>query len=328
MTLLSIKHISKQYDKDNHALTNFSLNIKKGSVWSLVGESGSGKSTLLRIVAGLEVQDKGEVYFNGEKILNPTQKLVPGYQEIQLIHQDHHLFPHSTVAENIMRPLLLFDKDYKKERLEYLLDLLDLESHRHKLPRELSGGQQQKVAIGRALSLEPEILLLDEPFSSLDTIQKRILIGELKTIFRKLKVTVLLVTHDIDDAMTMTDQLCIIRKGRIIQKGQSKKIHQNPKNYYVAKLLSELNPLPDRSDSYIRPSEVIFDATAHALSGKVREVQYLVAHNQLKVLVNSSSLEWTVEDRKRKFKKGDRIELSWDQEKVLYLKGIPIPLKL
>lgn len=328
MTLLSIKHISKQYDKDNHALTNFSLNIKKGSVWSLVGESGSGKSTLLRIVAGLEVQDKGEVYFNGEKILNPTQKLVPGYQEIQLIHQDHHLFPHSTVAENIMRPLLLFDKDYKKERLEYLLDLLDLESHRHKLPRELSGGQQQKVAIGRALSLEPEILLLDEPFSSLDTIQKRILIGELKTIFRKLKVTVLLVTHDIDDAMTMTDQLCIIRKGRTIQKGQSKKIHQNPKSYYVAKLLSELNPIPDQSDSYIRPSEVIFDATAHALSGKVREVRYLVAYNQLKVLVNSSSLEWTVEDRNRKFKKGDRIDLSWDQEKVLYLKGIPIPLKL
>ncbi|HLW21516.1 MAG TPA: ABC transporter ATP-binding protein [Cyclobacteriaceae bacterium] len=320
MTLLSIEHIYKQYDEDNHALIDFSLKIKKGSIWSLVGESGSGKSTLLRIIAGLEVQDRGEVYFNGETVLNPAQKLVPGYEEIQLIHQDHHLFPHSTVAENIARPLLLFDKAYKEERLEYLLQLLDLEAHRHKLPRELSGGQQQKVAIGRALSIEPEILLLDEPFSSLDIIQKRILIAELKTIFKKLKVTVIQVTHDIDDAMTMTDQLCIIRKGRIVQKGKSENIHQHPKSYYVAKLLSELNPIPDQSDSYIRASEVIFDATAHGVRGKVREVQYLVAHNLLKVRVKGSSLEWTVEDRERKYKKGEDVDLSWEQKKTLYLK--------
>src|SRR5690554_207593 len=320
MSFLSIQHIYKKYDKDNHALVDFSLEVEKGEIWSIVGESGSGKSTLLRIVAGLEIQDEGRVYINNHKILNPGEKLVPGYEEIQLIHQQHNLYPHSTVAENIGRPLLLFDKAYKEERVQLLLDLLNLTAHRDKLPRGLSGGQQQKVAIGRALSIEPEVLLLDEPFSSLDNIQKRILIAELKTIFKKLKVTVIQVTHDIDDAMTMTDQLCIIRKGRIVQKGKSENIHQPPKSYYVAKLLSELNPIPDQSDSYIRASEVNFDATAHGVRGKVREVQYLVAHNLLKVRVKGSSLEWTVEDRERKYKKGEDVDLSWEQKKTLYLK--------
>src|SRR5690554_7455823 len=120
MTLLSIEHIYKQYDEDNHALIDFSLKIKKGSIWSLVGESGSGKSTLLRIIAGLEVQDRGEVYFNGKTVLNPAQKLVPGYEEIQLIHQDHHLFPIPTVPENIVGPYCFSIKLIKKKRLKYL----------------------------------------------------------------------------------------------------------------------------------------------------------------------------------------------------------------
>lgn len=320
MTFLSIQHIFKQYDKDNHALTDFSLQVKKGEAWSIVGESGSGKSTLLRIVAGIESQDSGEVYVNGDKILNPTQKLVPGYEEIQLIHQHHNLYPNSTVAENISRPLLLFDRVYKEERLELLLQLLHLKAHRDKLPRELSGGQQQKVAIARALSIEPEVLLLDEPFSSLDNIQKRELLAELKAIFRDLEVTVLLVTHDIDDAMTMTDNLCIIKKGEIVQKGKTYEIHQNPGNYYIAKLFTELNPLPGQEDVYIRPSDLVLETGDVGVSGIVSEAHYLVAHNLLSVAVDGVSQQWIVEDKARKYKKGDRIYFSWDQEKVLYLR--------
>ncbi len=319
MTLLSIEHIDKQYDKDNHALSDFSLQITQGSILSLVGESGSGKSTLLRIIAGLEVQDRGNVYFKGQKILNPLQKLVPGYEEIQLIYQHHNLYPHSTVKENIARPLLRYDKKYKEDRIEFLLDLLGLARHRHKLPRELSGGQRQKVAIGRALSVEPEVLLLDEPFSSLDNIQKRELINELKSAFRQLGVTVLLVTHDIDDAMTLTDQLCIVQDGRIVQAGSARKIHEQPMNYYVAKLLTELNPIPGQDGAYVRPSNVILEQTSSVISGTVQEVQYLVAHNQLSVSVDGTS-SWKVEDRARKYKVGDRIALSWHREKVLYLK--------
>lgn len=320
MTFLSIQHIHKQYDKDNHALTDFSLHVKKGEVWSIVGESGSGKSTLLRIVAGLESQDSGEVYINGDKILNPTEKLVPGYEEIQLIHQQHNLYPNSTVAENIARPLLLFDKAYKEERIDVLLELLQLKAHKDKFPKELSGGQQQKVAIGRSLSIEPEVLLLDEPFSSLDNIQKRELIAELKAIFNELEVTVLLVTHDIDDAMTMTDNLCIIKNGEIVQKGKTYQIHRSPDNHYVAKLFTELNPLPGQVGSYIRPSDLVFEEVEFGVSGVVREVHYLVAHNLLSVAVEGLSQQWTVEDKARKHKKGDNIRLSWNQEKVLSLK--------
>ena len=321
MTFLSIQHISKQYDQDNHALTDLSLQVKKGEAWSIVGESGSGKSTLLRIVAGLESQDSGEVYINGDKILNPTEKLVPGYEEIQLIHQQHNLYPNSTVAENIVRPLLLFDKAYKEERLELLLELLQLKAHRDKLPRELSGGQQQKVAIARALSIEPEVLLLDEPFSSLDNIQKRELIAELKAIFRELEVTVLLVTHDIDDAMTMTDNLCILRDGEIVQQGKTYEIHQNPGNYYIAKLFTELNPLPGQEDFYIRPSDLFLEEGEFGVSGIVWGAHYLVAHNLLSVAVDGVAQHWTVEDKTRKYKKGDRINISWDQEKALFLRS-------
>lgn len=320
MTFLSIKHIHKQYDEDNHALSNFSLQLEKGEAWSIVGESGSGKSTLLRIVAGLESQDSGEVYMNGGKILNPTEKLVPGYEEIQLIHQQHNLYPNSTVAENIVRPLLLFDKAYKEERLELLLELLHLKLHRDKLPRELSGGQQQKVAIARALSIEPEVLLLDEPFSSLDNIQKRELLAELKAIFRELEVTVLLVTHDIDDAMTMTDNLCIIKNGEIVQKGKTQEIHQKPNSYYIAKLFTELNPLPGQKDFYIRPSDLVLGEPAAGIGGMVSDSHYLVAHNLLSVAVDGASEQWTVEDKAREYKKGDRIYIRWDQEKVLYLR--------
>lgn len=320
MTFLSIQHIHKQYDKDNHALTDFSLHVKKGEVWSIVGESGSGKSTLLRIVGGLESQDSGEVYINGDKILNPTEKLVPGYEEIQLIHQQHNLYPNSTVAENIARPLLLFDKAYKEERIDILLELLQLKAHKDKFPKELSGGQQQKVAIGRSLSIEPEVLLLDEPFSSLDNIQKRALISELKLIFEELKITVLLVTHDIDDAMTMTDKLCIIKNGKVAQKGKARQIHEQPESYYVAKLFTELNPLPGQEDFYIRPFDLILEMGELGVRGVVKEAQYLVAHNLLSVAVDGVSQQWKVEDKGRKYKKGDRIHLSWEQEKVLYLK--------
>lgn len=320
MTFLSIQHIVKQYDQDNHALRDFSLEVGKGEIWSIVGESGSGKSTLLQIVAGLESQNGGEVYINGDKILNPTQKLVPGYEEIQLIHQQHNLYPNSTVAENIARPLLLFDKAYKEERLDLLLGLLQLQAHKDKFPKELSGGQQQKVAIARALSIEPEVLLLDEPFSSLDNIQKRELISELKLTFRELKITVLLVTHDVDDAMTMTDKLCIIKNGKIAQKGKAKQIHEKPKNYYVAKLFTELNPLPGKADFYVRPSDLILEEGELGVSGIVKEAQYLVAHNLLSVAVDGTSQQWKVEDRARTYKKGDEIHFNWDQGKVLYLK--------
>ncbi|GAB2629325.1 ABC transporter ATP-binding protein [Belliella aquatica] len=315
MTYLKISSINKSFGEEKPVLMNFSLDIDRGQVISLVGESGSGKSTLLRIIAGLENKNSGDVFLEGEQILSPKEKLVPGYDEIQLVFQEYQLFPNSTVEENIGRPLIRYDKKYKKQRIEELLKLLNLEPFRNKLPRQLSGGQQQKVAIGRALSLEPQVLLLDEPFSSLDTIQRRELIFELKEIFQKLQVTVVFVTHDLDDALQMTDSLVIMHQGKLIQRGSPEDIFEKPKNIYAAKLFSHLNLIPEKPKTYVRPSDVqIFKTTG--LPARVIEKQYLVHYNQLTVSLADKSV-WKVEDKNRVFEIGDRVKLKWDEKKEL-----------
>lgn len=315
MSYLKINSIQKSFQEGLPVIRNFSLEIPKGQIISLVGESGSGKSTLLRIIAGLESRNEGEVFLSGVRIQNPKEQLVPGIDEIQLVYQDYHLYPKSTVEENILRPLLLFDKKYKEYRLEMLLDLLGLNAFRDKLPRQLSGGQQQKVAIGRALSVEPQVLLLDEPFSSLDTIQRRELIGELKSMFKNLGMTVLFVTHDLDDALQMTNDLVIMQKGRLIQKGHPEEIFSKPKNLYAAKLFSELNTLPAKPNSFIRPSDIILFKSS-GIPAKITEKQYLVHYNQLTVKLLDGTF-WKVEDKKRVFEVGEKVFLKWEEGKEI-----------
>lgn len=318
MSYLKIDGISKSYQEGIHALKNIYLSVEKGKVVSLVGESGSGKSTLLRIVAGLENRNSGEILLEGARIQNPKEKLVPGYDEIQLVYQDYHLYPNSTVEENIARPLLQYDKQYKDKRVTTILNLLGLASFKDKLPRQLSGGQQQKVAIGRALSLEPQVILLDEPFSSLDTIQRRELIAELKSLFGQLGITVLFVTHDLDDALQMTDFLVIMQHGKLIQKGNPEQIFSNPKSLYAGKLFSHLNPIPDKPKTYVRPSDLHLYKSS-GLSVKVIERQYLVHYNLLTVRLNDGTV-WKVEDKKRSFEIGDRAFLKWEEEKEISFK--------
>jgi ABC-type Fe3+/spermidine/putrescine transport system ATPase subunit len=315
MSYLKIDSIKKSYQNGKQVLNNFSLNIPKGKIISLVGESGSGKSTLLRIIAGTENRDSGEILLEDERIQNPKEKLIPGYDEIQLVYQDYKLFPNSTVEENLDRPLFLYEKDYRKKRVAILLQLLGLTDFKDKLPKQLSGGQQQKVAIGKALSIEPQVLLLDEPFSSLDQIQRRELIDELKNMFGKLGVTVVFVTHDLDDALQMTNDLVILQKGRIIQQGHPEEIFTKPKNLYAAKLFSHLNVVPGKSKTYIRPSDIqLFKSSG--IPAKVQEVQYLIHYNQLTVQFSSGE-NWKVEDIKRIFGVGDKVFLKWEKEKEI-----------
>jgi ABC-type Fe3+/spermidine/putrescine transport system ATPase subunit len=315
MTYLRLDKIQKSYENAQPVLKQFSLNLERGQVVSLIGESGSGKSTLLRIVAGLENRNAGEVYLEGMRIANPKEKLVPGYDEIQLVYQDYHLYPNSSVEENIARPLLPYNKNYKEKRVKSILKLLGLEKSKDKLPRQLSGGQQQKVAIGKALSLEPQVLLLDEPFSSLDTIQRRELISELRDMFVKLEVTVLFVTHDLDDALQMSNDLVLVQHGKLIQKGHPEEIFSKPRNLYAAKLFSHLNPIPEQQQYYIRPSDIqLFKSTG--FPAKVIEIQYLVHYNQLTVQLASGDI-WKVEDKTRGFGLGQKVYLKWDTGKVI-----------
>lgn len=317
MSFLSIRDLTRDYGEEELALSELSLEVPKGGLLSLIGESGSGKTTLLRIIAGLETQDQGEVYLNGEKILNPSEKLVPGYEEIQLVEQQHNLYPHSTVEENITRPLLSYDADYKRNQVEAMLDLLDLQNHRKKLPRQLSGGQQQKVAIGRALGVAPEVLLMDEPFSSLDGIQKRGIIDELRAIFEQLEVTVVMVTHDVDEAMMLTEQLGVLHQGKLVQKGLGRDIHQNPVNFYVANLFSDLNPIPHLSNVYIRSSDLLLGRNQGKLKGEVVFSQYLSSYNHVQIRIDGSPILWKAKDWERQYRVGDQVFLTYNEGELL-----------
>lgn len=319
MAYFSIKNVSKSYDAQV-ALSQFSLELEKGQFIAVVGESGSGKSTLLRIMAGLETQSSGEVWLRDRQIENPAQKLVPGYDEIKLIHQDYHLNANSTVEENIFRPLLNYDKGYARYRVDRLLFDLGLEGLKYRHPRQLSGGQQQKVAIATAIAVEPEVLLLDEPFSSLDAIQKHKLIAELKELFLEMKTTVVFVTHDLDDALRLTDNLIILQKGKVVQKGGSQALCEHPKTRYVARLFSPINLIPDRFNSYIRPADVRL-RTKGELLGHVVGQRYLVHYNSLEIRLKNGGQIWEVDDPFRKYKVGDRVYMHFDEEKVLMLKS-------
>ncbi|MDX5340177.1 MAG: ABC transporter ATP-binding protein [Cyclobacteriaceae bacterium] len=318
MSYFSLRQISKEYAFQT-ALHDFSLNLEKGEIVAVVGESGSGKSSLLRIAAGLLEQSFGEVWLNGSQILNPAQKLVAGYDEIKLIHQDYQLFPNISVEENINRPLLRFDPQYRLQRVERLLNQFGLTNYRERLPRQLSGGQQQKVAIAQALSVEPEVLLLDEPFSHLDAIQKRRLILELKVLLEEMGTTVIFVTHDLDDALRLTDSVVILQKGKIVQKGNSRQLCEHPKSRYVARLFSSINLIPDRFNSYVRPSDVRLRSKG-GLLGHVVDSRFLVHYNSLLIRVKNGGGIWEVDDPVRKYQIGDRVHLHFDEEKVLLLK--------
>ncbi|HSI77812.1 MAG TPA: ABC transporter ATP-binding protein [Lunatimonas sp.] len=320
MTFLKIAGLRKRYqDAPGMALEDFSLSLVKGQRLAIIGESGSGKSTLLRIIAGMEEQDEGSVTLNGNPILNPTQKLVAGYDEIQLIHQQFKLYPFSTAEENIKRPLLQYDKKYVEERTSRLLKLFGLADKKDRLPKQLSGGEQQKVAIARALSVEPELLLLDEPFSNLDAIQKRALLEELHDIFEEIDLTVIWVTHDLSDALAVADELCVLRAGKIAQHGNAAEIFRMPKNRYVASMFSRLNQLGHEKNRYIRPQHVLVDISGTGIEGVVKQCQFRLGYNHLRVMLEEGNVYWSIQDSNREFKVGDRLSLTYNEKDVLVL---------
>lgn len=319
MSFLKLDNLNKAYSAEIIALSNFSLEIQQGERLAVIGASGSGKSTLLKIIAGLEVQDSGKVYLDGTPILNPSEKLVAGYDEIQLVKQDNDLYPNSTVAENIGRPLLQYDKAYAKERLDELIAVFGLGKKRDQYPRQLSGGQQQKVAIARALSLEPSVLLLDEPFSSLDAIQKRMLLVELNLIFQEIKVSMILVTHDMQDALLLADKICILKGGKLLRKGSPEELYEDPRTPYVAGFFGPINPIPGEKGHYLRSSSVSLHTDRGRMKGKLLNKRYLPEYDLLTLKISDLDQPWEVNSPNRAFNKGQDLFLDWSKRDVLVL---------
>ena len=228
----------------------------KGEYVSLLGPSGCGKTTLLRIISGLENKKSGEIYIDGKEI----SKISPAKRWIGIVFQNYVLFPNLTVYENIAYGLV--NQKIEKEKIERkvndILDKIDLKHIKHKYPKQLSGGQQQRVALARAVVLSPKILLLDEPLSALDAKVRETLRKEIKFLQRDLGITTIMVTHDQEEALTISDKIVVINEGEIMQIGTPEEVYKKPANNFIADFIGEINITEENNKKkIIRPEDIL-----------------------------------------------------------------------
>jgi len=236
--IIELKNLSKRYD-DNQVLDNLSLDIKKNEFLTLLGPSGCGKTTTLKIIAGFEYADEGKVLFEERDITD----IPPHERQINTVFQKYALFPHMNIYENIAFGLKIkkLPKDEIDKKVKEMLKLVALEGFERRQVESLSGGQQQRVAIARALVNEPKVLLLDEPLGALDLKLRKEMQMELKKIQKKLGITFVFVTHDQEEALTMSDKIIVMNKGKIQQMGTPQDIYNEPENSFVARFIGESN---------------------------------------------------------------------------------------
>ena len=250
---LEVKNLVKYYNKEFPIIRKLGFSIKKGEIISFLGESGSGKTTFLKCIAGLEKINSGSILLNNV-VLNDNGIFVkPQDRKIGFVFQDYPLFPHLNLEDNIVFNL---DKKYHKN-LDYILSLTGLKYFISRYPHELSGGEQQRTCVARALIREPELLLLDEPFSNLDSAIKQSMREEIYKIIKETNTTTILVTHDINDSLNIADKILIFKAGIIQQYDKPEKMYCEPANCYCAMILGDMNKLFVGSETYyVRPEKV------------------------------------------------------------------------
>jgi ABC-type Fe3+/spermidine/putrescine transport system ATPase subunit len=238
--MLDIKNISFSYT-DKPVINNVSFTIEKGQNIAIIGESGCGKSTLLKLMYGLYDLDEGQIFYNEKPILGPKYNLIPGMPFMKYLAQDFDLSPFETVAENVGKFLSNGFANMKKLRVQELLEMVEMDQFSNVKAKFLSGGQQQRVALVRVLALEPEVILLDEPFSQIDAFRKNALRRNLFRYLKQKGITVIIATHDSTDALSFADEAIVMRNGEIVIKDNPTKIYENPETKYVASLFGEVN---------------------------------------------------------------------------------------
>ncbi|QJC51282.1 ABC transporter ATP-binding protein [Paenibacillus albicereus] len=233
---IEVKGLSKSFG-DFKAVEDVSFGIKKGHLIGLLGPSGGGKTSILRMLAGLEAPTAGDILFHGQRV----NDLPPQERGIGFVFQNYALFKHMTVFENVAFGLKVkkLPKDQIRERVQSLIELTGLKGFEHRYPAQLSGGQRQRVAFARALAPEPQLLLLDEPFAAIDAKIRSELRTWLKEMIERVGITSIFVTHDQDEAIEVADEIMIISKGRLEQKGTPWDIYKNPQTQFVAEFIGE-----------------------------------------------------------------------------------------
>jgi sulfate/thiosulfate transport system ATP-binding protein len=302
--------ISKRFG-DFVALDNVSLEVPTGSLTALLGPSGSGKSTLLRVIAGLEAPDSGEIVISGED----ATELAPQKRGVGFVFQHYAAFKHMTVRNNIAFGLTIRKRPKAeiRERVDQLLELVQLQQFGHRYPAQLSGGQRQRMALARALAVEPEVLLLDEPFGALDARVRAELRDWLRRLHDEVHVTTVFVTHDQEEAMEVADQIAVMNRGRIEQVGGPRDLYDRPETEFVMSFVGPVNRLGDR---WVRPHDLdlLLDPSEDALEMMIERIVHLGFEVRVELLGTDGEKTWAQVTR-------DRCEeLELEERQILYVR--------
>lgn len=335
---IGLNHVSKSFD-NKKVLKDISFSVREGEMITLLGPSGCGKSTTLKIIAGLLTPEQGDVLFNGRSVLNiPVAK-----RGAVIVFQEYLLFPHMTVEDNIGFGLKMakMPKNKRAERVKKMLQLVQLEACSKKFPNELSGGQKQRVAIARALAIEPQVLLLDEPFSNLDIRLRETMRSFICELQKKLKITTILVTHDKEEALMVSDRIAVMLDGKIVQFSAPMELYETPISPRVADFLGEKNYISGNIDNgvfhccfgkykvhtnkqedvkaMIKPEDVEMMPLDHkrAIQGRVKQKRY--TGDRMHYIIISKEMEIKcITTLKSVFEIGEEVSLDILWDKVVF----------
>ena len=351
-TFVKFEKIDKSYDGEVLVVKNLNLDIAKGEFVTMLGPSGSGKTTTLMMLAGFETPTNGEIYLDGM----PISKIPPYEREIGMVFQNYALFPHMTVQENLAFPLEVrkMSKAETKEKVQKALDMVELGEFGTRFPAQLSGGQQQRVALARALVFEPRLVLMDEPLGALDKNLREQMQYEIKHIHDRIGITVVYVTHDQSEALTMSNRIAVFNDGVVQQLSTPDILYEKPENSFVAKFIGENNTLNgvvkeingstcvvdldnnhgvvnalkvnvsevgEKTQLSIRPERVSIGSnnnSSNAFTGKIEELIYLGDHirARLDVCGNNEFIVKVPNEGSFNHKEGDTLNLSWNSDDV------------
>jgi len=241
--MLEVQHISFSYHK-KPTIQSLSVELKQGKTLAVIGESGCGKSTLLKLIYGLHDVDEGQIVWKNQVVLGPKFNLIPGMPYMKFLAQDFDLMPYTTVAENVGSFLSNVHKANKNARIATLLETVEMTEFAHEKVKNLSGGQMQRVAIAKVLALEPELLLLDEPFSHIDNFRKNSLRRKLFAYLKEQGISCVFATHDVQDILGFADAVLVLKDGQQIAHASAQDLYNQPPNFYTASLFGDVNAIP------------------------------------------------------------------------------------
>lgn len=319
--IISVKNISKQYQQEQASgVKNISFDINKGEIIAIIGESGSGKSTLLKSIYGLLAVDEGEVIFKGERVLGPHEQLIPGHKEMKMVTQDFSLNIYAKVYDNIAAMMANTDVNHKHQKTMEMMHHLHIDHLKDKKITQLSGGEQQRVAIAKALVTDTSVLLLDEPFSQVDALLKNQLRADIKRIAGETGVTVIMVSHDPADGLFLADKLLILKDGQLVQEGKPSEIYNYPNHIYTARMLGnavvlnkeeakKLSLTIDEGNAVFYPEWVELSNSWNSRRFEVKDVYYKGFYEEL-LLERNGVMIRAIQLNRGEHKKNDHVQAN------------------